>query len=169
LGAETGRALLVLRHAKAAREPGMDDMRRPLTRRGHRDAAAAGQWLNAAGLTPGHVLCSPARRTRETWDEVSAALGAAGSGMRPDYDRRAYLADETELLQLVRECPDQAGTVLAVGHNPAAHQLVTGLTGRADLHFPTCALAVIKVAGSWAGLASASGELAGFWSPPARR
>ena len=39
------RTLLVFRHAKAAREPGMSDHDRPLTDRGRRNARAMGEWL----------------------------------------------------------------------------------------------------------------------------
>lgn len=165
MGAGTGRTLLVLRHAKGVTGgPGVDDESRELTGRGHRDAAAAGRWLTTAGLAPDHVLCSPASRTRQTWAGVCAALGG---GPEPDYSRRLYLAGEDELLQCVRESPEGAGTVLSVGHNPASHQLVADLTGQPVPAFPTCALAVIKVHGSWLGLAPGAAELERLWSPKA--
>src|SRR5262245_26701965 len=46
-GMDSGHALVVLRHAKAAGDPGVNDVQRPLTGRGRRDAAAAGRWLLA--------------------------------------------------------------------------------------------------------------------------
>jgi phosphohistidine phosphatase len=164
--ADTARTLLVLRHAKAAGEPGVNDLQRPLTGRGRRNADEAGRWLLAQGLGPGRVVCSSAERTRETWARVSAALGAAA----PDpgavtFDRRAYDADAQGLLYLVSEQPDEAGVVMTVGHNPASHQLVAELTGRRDFPFPTCALAVIKLTGSWADVVPGAGELAGLWTP----
>jgi phosphohistidine phosphatase len=166
MSAETGRTLLVLRHAKGVTSgPGVDDLTRELTGRGHKDAAAAGRWLKAAGLAPDHVLCSPAIRTRQTWAGVSAALD--GGGPEPDYSRRLYLVGEDELLQFVRESPEGAGTVLTVGHNPASHQLVVDLTGQPVPAFPTCALAVIRVPGSWADLAPGAAGLARLWSPKA--
>jgi phosphohistidine phosphatase len=158
--------LLVLRHAKAAGEPGVNDLQRPLTGRGRRNSDAAGQWLLAQGIIPGRVICSSSQRTRETWARVSAALGAAA----PDpaavsYDRRAYDADALGLLYLVAEQPDEAGVVMTVGHNPASHELVVELTGRRDIAFPTCALAVIKLAGAWADVAPGDGDLASLWTP----
>jgi phosphohistidine phosphatase len=166
MSAEAGRTLLVLRHAKGVTGgPGVDDKARELTGRGHRDAAAAGRWLKAAGLAPDHVLCSPASRTRQTWAEVRAALG--GGGPEPDYSRRLYLVSEDELLQSVRESPEGARTVLSVGHNPASHQLVADLTGQAVPAFPTCALAVVKVQGSWADLAPGAAGLTRLWTPKA--
>ena len=77
--ADTARTLLVLRHAKAGGEPGVNDLRRTLTGRGRRNADEAGRWLLAQGLRPDRVVCSSAERTRETWARVSAALGGAQS------------------------------------------------------------------------------------------
>jgi phosphohistidine phosphatase len=45
----------------------MPDHERPLARRGQRDAPVMGRWLRTAGLAPDLVLCSTARRARETW------------------------------------------------------------------------------------------------------
>ena len=107
--ADTARTLLVLRHAKAAGEPGVNDLRRPLTGRGRRNADEAGRWLLAQGLSPDRVVCSSSQRTRETWARVSTALGAAA----PDpgavtFDRRAYDADAQGLLYLLGVSRDEA-------------------------------------------------------------
>jgi phosphohistidine phosphatase len=162
---DTGHTLLVLRHAKAAGEPGVNDAARPLTGRGRRNADAAGRWLAGQGIVPDRVLCSTSQRTQETWQRVSAALGAAAEHADVSFDRLVYDANAEGLLDLVREQPNDAGTVLTVGHNPASHQLVVDLTGRADIAFPTCALAVIRTASAWADTVPGGGELAGFWSP----
>jgi len=158
--------LLVLRHAKAAGEPGVNDLQRPLTGRGRRDAEAAGRWLLAQGIVPGRVICSPSQRTRETWVRLSAALGTAAPGQSAvSFDRRVYDAGAQTLLYLVAEQPDEAHVVLTVGHNPASAELVMELTGRRDFAFPACALAVIRIGVSWADTAPGDGELAGLWTP----
>lgn len=164
---DTAHTLLVLRHAKAAGEPGVNDEQRPLTGRGRRNATAVGEWLRAQGLTPARVLCSSSRRTIETWERVSAALGAAPTGDSVSFDRRVYDAGADDLLDIVREQPDEAGVVMTVGHNPASHQLVVDLTGRSDFPFPTCALAVIRLGVSWAGTAPGAGDLTALWTPRA--
>src|SRR4051812_33833121 len=61
------RQLFVLRHAKSSwDDPDVEDFDRPLAPRGQRDAAGMAGQLAAAGPVPELVLCSPARRTRET-------------------------------------------------------------------------------------------------------
>jgi phosphohistidine phosphatase len=162
----SGRTLLVLRHAKAAGEPGVNDTERPLTGGGRRDASAAGQWLVARGMTPDWVLCSSARRTRETWERVREALGAtAPADDAVSFEHRLYDAGAQDLLDLINEQPGDARTLLTVGHNPASGQLVALLTRRLDIAFPACALAVIRLGESWAAAAPGGGELADLWRP----
>jgi phosphohistidine phosphatase len=162
------RTLLVLRHAKAAGEPGVNDIERPLTGGGRRDASAAGRWLLDRGITPDRVLCSSARRTRQTWEQIRAALGEAAPGDDAvSFGQRLYDAGAQDLLDLVNEQPADAHTLLTVGHNPASGQLVAWLTGRSDIGFPACALAVVRVGESWAAVAPGGGELTGLWTPHA--
>jgi len=122
----SGHTLLVLRHAKAAGEPGVNDAERPLTGGGRRDAGSAGRWLLARGIAPDWVLCSSARRARETWEQVSMALGAAAPGRDAvSFASRVYDAGAQDLLDLVNEQPDDAAN--------AAHgrpQPGLGATGR---------------------------------------
>jgi phosphohistidine phosphatase len=160
-----GWTLLVLRHAKAVHVEGIADLDRELTGRGRRDAAAAGGWLRESGLLPDRVLCSSSARTRETWQEVSAALGPPAAGAAVSFESRLYYAGVGRLLDAVREVDASMRTVLLVGHNPAVHDLVNGLTGAAGLSFPTCALAVLSVPGGWPGLAPGGAGLAGLWTP----
>jgi phosphohistidine phosphatase len=165
-----GRTLLVLRHAEAAGEPGVNDVERPLTAGGRRDASAAGRWLLARGVTPDLVLCSSARRARQTWEILQAVLGAAAPGSDAVcFERRLYDAGAQDLLDLVSEQPGDAHTLLTVGHNPASGQLVAWLTGRSDIAFPACALAVVRLGESWAAAAPGGGELAGLWTPHATK
>ena len=78
-----------------------------------------------------------------------------------------YDAGAQDLLDLVNEQPDEAHTVLTVGHNPASLHLVAWLTGRSDIAFPACALAVVGLGESWAAAAPGGGELADLWTPHA--
>ncbi|QIJ61371.1 histidine phosphatase family protein [Streptomyces sp. JB150] len=152
--AEAGplRRLVVLRHAKSARPPGVPDHDRPLAPRGRRDAPAAGRALAAADCLPDLALCSTAVRARQTW-ELAAAQWGTPPAVR--HDPRLYAADAPGLLAVVRETPPRVGTLLLVGHNPALEDLVLGLAGdglddtleRVRAKFPTSALAVL----SWRG------------------
>jgi phosphohistidine phosphatase len=164
------RTLVVLRHAKSDWPHGVADHERPLTGRGRRDAAAVGRWLRGRGLTPDLVLCSPSRRTRQTWELAGAELGSAPS---VQVDERVYAAEVAELLTVVRETPDDVATVLLVGHNPGAEGLAETLAGggdgealrRMEHKFPTSGVAVLSVPVSWADLGPGSAKLTEFAVP----
>ena len=113
------RELILLRHAHA--EPastGQADLDRPLSPEGLAEAEAAGRWLAEHKRVPDCVLCSPARRTRET---LEAVLGVLGYVEQRD-DRRIYEATPGTLMQVADE-HRELGRVLLVGHNPGLEQL----------------------------------------------
>jgi phosphohistidine phosphatase len=187
-GAEAGRRLVLLRHAKSA-WPDMPDHERPLARHGQRDAPVLGRWLRTAGLVPDLVLCSTARRARETWQLAQSGLGAAPPVR---FDDRVYEASAAALLDLIRRESGAAETLLVVGHDPAIPGLAltlaeaapdertgagsgavpAGMLDRMRAKFPTAAIAVFGCAGSWDGLGPGSARLACFITPrelPSRR
>jgi phosphohistidine phosphatase len=163
--------LIVLRHAKSA-WPEVADQERPLAARGRRDAPAAGRWLRDAGLVPDLVLCSPARRTRETWDLVAPFL-AAPAPVR--FEPRIYGADTDDLLGLLRDVPEAVRTLLLVGHNPGVQELSLALAlagapeppSPADMRkkFPTSGIAVLRLPGRWADTQPGAGRLTAFVVP----
>lgn len=168
------RRLILVRHAKSAWPDEVPDRDRPLAKRGRKQAPLAGAWLRSAGYRPDLVLCSPARRTRETWSLIEAELGEAG---RVGYEERVYGASSASLLELVREVPGPVKTLLLVGHSPGLPDLAAELAGRTPaaaasdaLHrlttkFPTAAVAVLDVPGAWRSLADGRARLAEFVIP----
>lgn len=135
-----------MRHAKSDYPDGTPDHERPLAGRGRRDAPRVGKWLASHGYRPDLVLCSTARRARQTWDLVAAELG---SQPPVRYEPRIYEASPLGLLLLVRELPAEAGTAMILGHNPGLGDLAAGLSGGQVTSFPTAAVAVLRIAGPW--------------------
>ena len=159
------KVLILFRHAKAEQGSGKPDRDRELTGRGRRDAAAAGQWLHDNGFGPELVLCSPAVRTRQTWE---AAANGGACGEQVDYDSRLYSGGADGVLQAVRESGGDAQVVLVVGHNPTMATLASGLSegdGSTAAHeclaagFPTSSVAVLGYSGPWRDLAFGSASL----------
>ena len=156
-----------MRHAKAEQH-GPTDFDRPLADRGHRDAAAVGVWLAREGFEPDHALVSAALRTRETWVAVATA---ADWDLDAEIDRGLYAAGPDTALDLVREVDDDVRRLLMVGHNPTIAvmaQLLDDGDGDPDLAeemmsgYPTGAVAVFEVDGSWADLEEGGARLVGF-------
>lgn len=168
--------LLLLRHGKSdwaggALNGGLDDVDRPLAPRGIKAAPVMGQYLRARKLIPDLVLCSAARRTRQTWDLVAAELGTAPEVR---FLKSLYLAPPSRLLGAVRKAPAAAKTLLLIGHNPGLAGLALRLAGggrRKDLaaladKFPTCALAVIDLdISGWPEVGDGGGRLTAFVRP----
>ncbi len=159
------RRLVVLRHSKSAWPEGVADLDRPLSGRGHRDAAAVGRWLLDQGLVPDLVLCSIASRTRQTWDLASEQLDWADAGGDVYYDARLYEATVDSLTTVVTETPADVAILALVGHNPGAAGLAASLADEPQLPFPTSAIAVIEFTSGWAQLVPGAGRLAAYWTP----
>jgi phosphohistidine phosphatase len=156
----TERRLVLLRHAKAERPAGLADADRPLTDRGHADAGSAGAWLSTHGYLPDLVICSPAKRTRQTWHGIAVALAEPPA---VHYEREAYAGGPEDLLSVVQAVPDEVQTVLVIGHNPAVSDLSALLdpSGAGDSDgLRTCGLAVHDIPGTWAECGVAAAPLA---------
>jgi phosphohistidine phosphatase len=154
---ETSRRLILLRHAKSD-WPDVPDHDRPLAKRGRRDAPRIGRWLRDHGYLPDTVICSTARRTRQTWDLVAPELNGSP---KVQFEPRAYAASPQTLLYLCRELPDQCRAALMIGHNPGIEELAgaLGAQGPAGLSFPTAAVAVFDVTGEWSELSPVQATL----------
>lgn len=161
------RTLLIMRHAKSDYPVGVADRERPLAPRGERDAAAAGEWLGEACPDVDLVVVSPARRARETWTLVAEHVRAS----RVVEDARVYDDWGAQLPDIVRSLPEDANTVLIVGHNPGVEELALLLARSGDgdardaiaRKYPTSAIATVGFGGRWTDLSAA--VLLGFSVP----
>jgi phosphohistidine phosphatase len=130
--------LYLFRHAKSSwDDPALDDFERPLNKRGEKNAPLMGEVMRKQRVEPDTILCSPARRTKQT---AKLALKAAGLKTEPVYDERIYLASTPVLLSVIGELDDNVSSALLVGHNPGLSDLLEYLSGTMD-QFPTGALA----------------------------
>ena len=157
------RELILLRHAHAEpAENGLADIDRPLSPHGLAEAEAAGRWLLEQRLVPDRVLCSPARRTRET---LEAVLGLTGY-VEQRLDERVYDATPGTLAALVDEQRD-VERLLLVGHNPGLQQLVALMSSGQSGDYrgmPPAAVAVLSLPKE-AMIEPGIAKLAAFWWP----
>jgi phosphohistidine phosphatase len=158
------RTLILLRHAKSDWPEDVPDHDRPLAKRGHRDAPKVGRWLSRHGHLPEVVICSTARRTRETWELAAPTLEAQPA---VTFEPRAYAASAMTLFYLVHEIAPGTGSALLIAHNPGISDLATSLTGthRGGMNFPTAGVAVLEFDGEWADLAPGMARVADFVVP----
>jgi phosphohistidine phosphatase len=142
------RILYLLRHAKSAwDDPGIDDFDRALNKRGQRTTRLLAQFFEAEAIRPAMILCSPARRTRDTLGPLLPVFGE----IPVIFDRRIYEAGWTTLRTVLKGLSDSADTALLIGHNPGLQQLAlhlareqaNPLSARLAEKFPTGTLAVL--------------------------
>jgi phosphohistidine phosphatase len=164
--------LYVLRHAKSSwAEPGLDDHDRPLAARGRAATKAMAAHVREQGIRPELVICSSARRARETLEGVDP-------GGQRLIEPGVYSASATDLLRRLRRVTDATESVMVVGHNPTLQMLVLRLAdpngdapdedsdlGAVRGKFPTGALATLRFDGGWSELAPGRAELTGFVRP----
>jgi phosphohistidine phosphatase len=154
--------LILLRHAKSDWSGDHTDIDRPLTRRGRRQAAEAGQWLVAHVDRIDLALVSTARRAGTTWELASSELTEPPTTQD---EEGLYAAAADDLLDIVRGLGDEPRMVVLVAHNPGLEELAEILVGE-SVALPTSALAVIDLDGLWHGAGTALGQLRAAGRPP---
>ena len=157
------REIILLRHAHAdPAGPGQPDAERALSLRGEAEADAAGQWLGQHACRPLRVVCSTARRCRDTAERVLQAAGF----IETRYDARIYEATPGTLMQVIEDHGDSP-CLLLVGHNPGFEELAALLSsGQSGDHrgMPPAGIAVLSLARD-APLEPGAAQLREFWSP----
>lgn len=164
--------LLLLRHAKSSWDAvGLADFDRPLNARGRRAATMMGRHIAAHALAPDRIVCSTARRTRETLAGLLPYLDGE-TDMR--LTRDLYETGSAEYLDVIRAFGGSARVLLVIGHNPAMQDTAVEAVGsgnpvlteaiRAD--YPTAALAVIDFPEKrWSEVSPRGGRVVAFFRP----
>lgn len=161
----------LLRHAKAVwASPGMKDFERPLAPEGIEACKALGIAMSVSGYMPEVVLCSTAKRTRETLSSL---------GLAPAYrlveSEKLYTHGAETYLKKIQKVED-VDSIMLVGHNPTMEDLAIGLCGHGESKllaslnhgFPTAGLAVIDFEGPLAKVKPSKGTLVAFLKGQAR-
>ncbi|WP_409485240.1 SixA phosphatase family protein [Arsenicicoccus dermatophilus] len=165
------RTLVLMRHSEAA--TGGPDHDRPLTEQGLADSRAAGRWLARQVGEIDLVVLSDAVRTRQTW-EAAVEGGAIARQVRAT--ETIYEASLDHLLAEVAHLPDEATTVLMLGHAPGMPMLVNTLASSdspvavaeaLDQGFPTTTVCVLEADREWLSVGAATADLVAVEVPRA--
>jgi phosphohistidine phosphatase len=163
------RELLLFRHGKSDWGTDVDDYHRPLMDRGKRGAQRIGVWLAQQGMIPDLIVASPAERALVTAQKACKAMGNGDEGIQQD--RRIYMAGVDELLEVLGDCPQDAGRVMLVGHNPGLEELLVWLAGEAvavpedGKLLPTATLARLQMPADWRALVAGCARLESITRP----
>jgi phosphohistidine phosphatase len=165
------RRLMLLRHAKSAWPDGVDDLERPLAKRGRKACALMGRYMADEALVADLAVVSTARRARESWELIRPAFG---QDIVEHDEPRIYEASAGAILDVVRETRPDVHTLLLIGHNPGLHDLALKLIrkgspsdlSRLQRKYPTAGLVVIdfKIR-RWSEASETHGQLERFQTP----
>ena len=136
--------ITLIRHGKAEMPKiGENDFDRGLVRRGMTNAEAVGQFMQAHKMLPDLILVSPARRTRQTYELMSACWSNLPHVI---YEDNLYEVSADTLLRLIFGHGREVENLAVIGHNPSLVVLLTHFVGQIDgevklTYFPTCCVA----------------------------
>ena len=134
-----------------------EDHDRPLAKRGKRAAKKMGRYLANIAELPDLVVSSSALRARKT-TQLAAKAGDWDVEVRET--RSLYEASPSEILDVVRGLPEEASSVMLVGHEPVWSSSISLLSGARSVRFPTAAMASIRFdVTSWADVTPGTGTL----------
>lgn len=122
-----------------------------------------GTFLKEQGLCPDFILCSSAKRAKQTAKAVAKAAGFSGEIL---YSQDLYLATTDDYVRTCQALPDGVARVLVVAHNPGSEEVVRHLTGNLET-MPTAAVAELALPlEDWKSLSHETrGTLRHVWRP----
>lgn len=161
------KCLTLIRHAKSGHDaPLLQDIRRPLSARGLRDAPLIGRHLKSTHhFTPDLVITSPALRCVTTATLVLEAAGLEATHLQEE--PRIYEAPLRSLVEVVRQLPDTAGHAVLFGHNPGLELLANWLVGTPSIEgLSTGGVILLQVdVGLWSDAGGGSATLLNYFYP----
>jgi phosphohistidine phosphatase len=162
--------LILIRHASTAwAQPGKRDMDRRLNEDGISELANIRRSVVKHKLIPGAIYCSPAMRTRQTFDGIADAVGQANVNF-PEILYSGYVQEYLAILN----GHEKAETLMIVGHNPSCGSIANLLVHKGDpaaldsvsYQFPPGSIAVIDFdIDNWKDLKAGTGKLVHFIIP----
>lgn len=192
------RRLFLFRHGKSSWDnPELRDYDRPLAPRGRRAVPQMAVFMARHGLHPSRIICSGARRTRETAATLidtwkSASDDGPSDATRPlpgiRFDDTIFDAMPADLYRLMTHLDEDeaaAEPLMIVGHSPGLEMLATALVREPKedaplssheterrralaAKYPTAALAVLECPiDDWSCLKPRTATLALFQVPRA--
>jgi phosphohistidine phosphatase len=112
------RELVLIRHTKSSwSDFSIPDFDRPIKKDRIDDAKEMASELKSLELEPDLIICSPAKRTRQTVEYFCDKLKYDTDKVQ--FEKRIYESRAEDILQVIRETDAGVKTLVVVGHNPS--------------------------------------------------
>ena len=151
-------------HAKSSwKNSKLSDNKRPLKKRGQKDAKSMGKFLEKKKHIPDLIFCSTAERALQTADILTKACGY---GKEVVYTDNLYMAEPSDFFKIMRDQPDKYKSIMFIGHNPGMEAFLQILTGKVET-LPTASIAYLGLPiKKWADLNhNVNAKLKKLWRP----
>lgn len=158
------KTIILFRHGKSDWDANYGaDHERPLAKRGIGAAKQMGVWLRKTGQVPDYLVSSTAVRARTTLQLAKEAGEWAGEiNLRPEL----YDATYREYIEVARQTPAEASSVILTGHEPTCSMTTSLLSGGSIVRFPTATMARIDIdVDNWEEIGQHPGRLIWFVPP----
>ena len=153
------RTITLIRHAKSSwNNPSLSDFERPLNKRGIHDAPRVGAALQQAGVSFDRVLCSDAKRARQTLSLLGPEIEIDEAII--DYRHDMYGASADHLFSCITEQSDSIYDIALIGHNPGMESLANSLAEGPVGSMQTCCVVHMEFeSDKWTGISRAAGKI----------
>ena len=132
--------LYLLRHSKSSwDDPQLSDFDRPLNKRGYKESKEIAKYISDKEYYPHVILCSTAKRTRETLEPILDYLDYEGEVIFLD---SIYESHWRNLKEEVDKRDEES--VMLIGHCPGIEDYLSNILGYGET-MKTSQLAVIDV------------------------
>ncbi|PAU95142.1 histidine phosphatase family protein [Aliifodinibius salipaludis] len=108
---------MLMRHAKSLHGAGKQkDFDRPLAKEGGVDASRMGLFIKQAGVRPGYIIGSTAKRAQETIELLTKAADLTSDII--SWNKDLYYGGARDYLSVVQKASENIDRIMIVGHNP---------------------------------------------------
>ncbi len=134
--------IIIMRHAQAQLEQyGKNDRERTITMTGMHEIDSIRRQIHGKLDTLSFIMCSNARRTRQTLDGLKPVLP---NSAEIHYDDALYQANVETLLHKIQSLPSSHKNIMLLAHNPGVGQIIHAIDKTKASVFPTCGVAICE-------------------------
>ena len=157
------KTLLLMRHGKSSwKDSSLPDYDRPLKKRGKKDSAKMGSLLKEENIVPTLILCSSAKRARQTAEILMEESHFSG---KIKYLDSFYMSEPEAYIEKLKTLSD-IRSVMIIAHNPGLETFLQMLVDEID-SLPTAAIAQLELpVKDWKELSDDThANLVNLWKP----
>lgn len=133
--------LYLIRHAKSSWKYHVDDLHRPLKKRGVTDALLVAEYTKYLFQPPDKIICSPSKRTEQTAKVFLKHWKMDVNTI--EFNSKVYDFSGPNLIKTIRECNDLVNNLMIFAHNFAVTDFVNTFGTLDVASVPTCGFVTI--------------------------